>query len=235
MLLALAGAALLVGAFIIFNTFSITVAQRTREFALLRALGSTRRQIVAAVAGEAFDPRRDRLGRSACSAASASPSCSARCSTPPASASPRPAWSSPRARSSCHSASASASRSWPRSLPLCAPPASLRCRRSPATPQPSAARRRLAPWIAAIVSAGRARAAALRPVRRRPGDRPHGLDGRRRRARVHRHRADGPPHRAPGRRAGRLAARARVPYAGSPRARERDAQPRPHRRHRRRR
>ena len=38
-LLALAGAAVLVGAFIIFNTFSITVAQRTKEFALLRALG----------------------------------------------------------------------------------------------------------------------------------------------------------------------------------------------------
>ena len=54
MLLALSGAALLVGAFIIFNTFSITVAQRTREFALLRALGSTRRQIVIAVAGEAL-------------------------------------------------------------------------------------------------------------------------------------------------------------------------------------
>ena len=54
MLLALSGAALLVGAFIIFNTFSITVAQRTREFALLRALGSTRGQIVAAVAGEAL-------------------------------------------------------------------------------------------------------------------------------------------------------------------------------------
>jgi putative ABC transport system permease protein len=54
MLLALAGAALLVGAFIIFNTFSITVAQRTREFALLRALGSTRRQIVTAVVGEAL-------------------------------------------------------------------------------------------------------------------------------------------------------------------------------------
>jgi putative ABC transport system permease protein len=54
MLLALAGAALLVGAFIIFNTFSITVAQRTREFALLRALGATRRQIVTGVVGEAF-------------------------------------------------------------------------------------------------------------------------------------------------------------------------------------
>ena len=62
MLLALAGAALLVGAFIIFNTFSITVAQRTREFALLRALGATRRQIVAAVAGEAMILGVDRIG-----------------------------------------------------------------------------------------------------------------------------------------------------------------------------
>jgi putative ABC transport system permease protein len=53
-MLALAGAAVLVGAFIIFNTFSITVAQRTREFALLRALGTTRRQILAAVTGEAI-------------------------------------------------------------------------------------------------------------------------------------------------------------------------------------
>jgi putative ABC transport system permease protein len=54
MLLALAGAALLVGAFIIFNTFSITVAQRTTEFALLRSLGATRRQVLAGVAGEAL-------------------------------------------------------------------------------------------------------------------------------------------------------------------------------------
>ena len=53
-LLAFAGAALLVGAFIIFNTFSITVAQRTKEFALLRALGSTRRQVLASVAVEAL-------------------------------------------------------------------------------------------------------------------------------------------------------------------------------------
>jgi putative ABC transport system permease protein len=52
-LLALAGAAVLVGAFIIFNTFSITVAQRTREFALLRSLGTTRRQLVGVVTGEA--------------------------------------------------------------------------------------------------------------------------------------------------------------------------------------
>jgi putative ABC transport system permease protein len=53
-LLAFAGAAVLVGAFIIFNTFSITVAQRTREFALLRALGATRRQVLGAVAAEAL-------------------------------------------------------------------------------------------------------------------------------------------------------------------------------------
>ena len=53
-LLALAGAALLVGGFIIFNTFSITVAQRTREFGLLRAMGSTRRQVLGAVVVEAL-------------------------------------------------------------------------------------------------------------------------------------------------------------------------------------
>jgi putative ABC transport system permease protein len=53
-LLAFAGAALLVGAFIIFNTFTITVAERTREFALLRTLGATRAQILAAVAIEAL-------------------------------------------------------------------------------------------------------------------------------------------------------------------------------------
>ncbi|MCU1590167.1 MAG: ABC-type transport system, involved in lipoprotein release, permease component [Frankiales bacterium] len=46
--------ALLVGAFMIFNTFSITVAQRTRENGLLRALGATRRQVLAAVLLEAL-------------------------------------------------------------------------------------------------------------------------------------------------------------------------------------
>jgi putative ABC transport system permease protein len=40
---------LVVGAFIIFNTFSITVAQRTREFGLLRTLGGSRRQIMRSV------------------------------------------------------------------------------------------------------------------------------------------------------------------------------------------
>ncbi len=53
-LLAFAGVAILVGAFIIYNTFSITVAQRTREFAMLRTIGASRRQILASVIGEAL-------------------------------------------------------------------------------------------------------------------------------------------------------------------------------------
>ncbi len=46
--------ALLVGAFMIFNTFSITVAQRTRESALLRAVGATRRAVFWSVLLEAL-------------------------------------------------------------------------------------------------------------------------------------------------------------------------------------
>ena len=46
--------ALLVGAFMIFNTFSITVAQRTRQNGLLRALGATRRQVLVSVLIEAL-------------------------------------------------------------------------------------------------------------------------------------------------------------------------------------
>ena len=45
--------ALLVGSFMIFNTFSITVAQRTRENGLLRALGASRRQVLGSVLLEA--------------------------------------------------------------------------------------------------------------------------------------------------------------------------------------
>ncbi|HEY4811330.1 MAG TPA: FtsX-like permease family protein [Solirubrobacteraceae bacterium] len=51
-LLVFAYVALLVGAFIIFNTFSITVAQRVREFGLLRALGASRGQIMRSVVAE---------------------------------------------------------------------------------------------------------------------------------------------------------------------------------------
>jgi putative ABC transport system permease protein len=53
-LLVFAGVALFVGAFLIFNTFSILVGQRTRELALLRAVGAGRRQVYASVLGEAF-------------------------------------------------------------------------------------------------------------------------------------------------------------------------------------
>ena len=52
-LLIFAVVALLVGAFMIFNTFSITVAQRTRENGLLRALGASKRQVLGSVLLEA--------------------------------------------------------------------------------------------------------------------------------------------------------------------------------------
>lgn len=45
--------ALVVGTFIIANTFSMIVAQRTREFALLRSLGASSRQLTTSVVGEA--------------------------------------------------------------------------------------------------------------------------------------------------------------------------------------
>ena len=45
--------ALFVAAFIIYNTFSILVAQRTRETALLRAIGARRRQVLLATIAEA--------------------------------------------------------------------------------------------------------------------------------------------------------------------------------------
>ena len=53
-LLVFAGIALFVGSFLIVNTFSILVAQRGRELALLRAIGASRRQIVRSVLIEAF-------------------------------------------------------------------------------------------------------------------------------------------------------------------------------------
>lgn len=51
-LLTFAGIALFVGAFVIFNTLSITVAQRTREMATLRTIGASRRQILGGVLAE---------------------------------------------------------------------------------------------------------------------------------------------------------------------------------------
>jgi putative ABC transport system permease protein len=53
-LLTFAGVALFVGAFVIFNTLSITVAQRTREFATLRTIGASRRQVLTSVVVEAL-------------------------------------------------------------------------------------------------------------------------------------------------------------------------------------
>lgn len=53
-LLVFAGISVFVGAFLIFNTFSITVAQRTREFGMLRTLGASSRQVMASVIVEAL-------------------------------------------------------------------------------------------------------------------------------------------------------------------------------------
>ena len=52
-LLVFAGVALFVGSFIIVNTFSMLVGQRSRELALLRAIGATRAQVIRTVLGEA--------------------------------------------------------------------------------------------------------------------------------------------------------------------------------------
>ena len=53
-LTALAGIALLVATFSIHNTFSIIVAQRTRQAALLRALGASRGQVLRSITVEAL-------------------------------------------------------------------------------------------------------------------------------------------------------------------------------------
>ena len=53
-LLAFAGIALFVGSFVIANTLSITIAQQVREFATLRTIGASRRQILWTVILEAF-------------------------------------------------------------------------------------------------------------------------------------------------------------------------------------
>ncbi len=53
-LLVFAAIALVVGSFLIVNTFSMLVAQRSRELALFRALGASRRQVTRSVLFEAF-------------------------------------------------------------------------------------------------------------------------------------------------------------------------------------
>ena len=53
-LLGFGGVALFVGSFVIANSLSITIAQRTREFATLRTLGATRRQVLRSIVIEAL-------------------------------------------------------------------------------------------------------------------------------------------------------------------------------------
>jgi putative ABC transport system permease protein len=53
-LLVFAGVALFVGSFVIANSLSITIAQRTREFATLRTLGASRRQVLRSILAESF-------------------------------------------------------------------------------------------------------------------------------------------------------------------------------------
>jgi putative ABC transport system permease protein len=52
-LLVFAAVSVLVGSFVIWNTFSVLVAQRRREVALLRAVGATRRQVLTGIMVEA--------------------------------------------------------------------------------------------------------------------------------------------------------------------------------------
>ena len=52
-MLVFAGVSVLVGSFVIWNTFSVLVAQRRREVALLRAVGATRRQVIGGLMVEA--------------------------------------------------------------------------------------------------------------------------------------------------------------------------------------
>jgi putative ABC transport system permease protein len=53
-LLVFAGVALFVGSFVIANSLSITIAQRTREFATMRTIGASRRQVLTSIIVEAL-------------------------------------------------------------------------------------------------------------------------------------------------------------------------------------
>ena len=106
-LLGFGGVALLVGAFTIFNSLSIIVAQRSREFGLLRLAGASRRQVLRTVVAEALIMGARPPAPSGSRPASGWPRASTRCSRRSGSTCRRPARSSPRARSSsrCWSAS----------------------------------------------------------------------------------------------------------------------------------
>ena len=98
-MLVFAVVALLVGAFMIFNTFSITVAQRTRENGLLRALGAGRRQMLRLGAARGARRRGHRVAARPRRRPGRWPSGSRRCSLPSASRSPARASCSRPARS----------------------------------------------------------------------------------------------------------------------------------------
>jgi len=53
-LLAFAGIALFVGSFVIANSLGITIAQRTREFATIRTIGASRRQVLGSIVLESL-------------------------------------------------------------------------------------------------------------------------------------------------------------------------------------
>ena len=129
-LLVFAFIALFVGAFIIFNTFSIIVAQRTGEMALLRAIGASRRQVMTSVVVEAFVTGLDRIGAGTPRRASGSRWPSRDCCPPSGSICRAPRSSSSRAPSSWRSWWARSSRSCRRSSPPAAPRAWRRSRRS---------------------------------------------------------------------------------------------------------
>ena len=126
-LLGFGGIALFVGAFVIFNTLSITVAQRTREFATLRTLGASRKQVLRSVVLEglvigllasrdrARARPRHRQGHDRAVRRARASTC------------PTPARSSRRARSSCRCCWARSSRC---SRASCPPGGRRACRRS---------------------------------------------------------------------------------------------------------
>ena len=92
LLLVFSGIVLLVATFSIYNTFAIVIAQRTRENALLRALGASRRQVVALDARRGEPSSASSRPPPGCSAASGSPPDSGRSSRPSDSPSPRAPW-----------------------------------------------------------------------------------------------------------------------------------------------
>ena len=128
-LLGFAGIALLVGAFVIFNTLSITVAQRTREFATLRTLGASRKQVMRSVVLEGLViglvASRDRA-RARSRTLQGHDRAVQRTRSRPAR---RLDGARNRGRSSCRCCWAPASRCWPASCPRSGRRASRRSRR----------------------------------------------------------------------------------------------------------